>query len=73
MVYFSVRWWRSIHQVQSSPATVDSVMVMALRWSLVAFFALFFVFVYQRFLTAQARRNKEIALPEELPPTPETA
>ena len=38
IIYLSVRWWRSLHQVQSSPATVDPAMVHALRWNFVAFF-----------------------------------
>jgi heme exporter protein C len=36
IVYFSVRWWRTLHQVQSSPATVDPRMVVALRVMMVA-------------------------------------
>jgi len=36
IVYFSVRWWRTLHQVQSSPATVDPRMVLALRVMMVA-------------------------------------
>ena len=31
LVYFCVRWWRSLHQVQSSPETVSSLMVTPLR------------------------------------------
>jgi heme exporter protein C len=30
LVYFCVRWWRSLHQVQSSPETVDPLMVLPL-------------------------------------------
>jgi heme exporter protein C len=37
IVYFSVRWWRTLHQVQSSPNTVDHTMVIALRVMMVAF------------------------------------
>lgn len=71
VLWFSVRWWRSIHQTQSNPSTVDSIMVMALRWSTIAFLAVFVVFVYQRFLAAQQKLNKELALPEALPPAAE--
>ena len=39
LVYFCVRWWRSLHQVQSSPETVDPLMVLPLR--LIAFAILF--------------------------------
>jgi heme exporter protein C len=31
LVYFCVRWWRSLHQIQSSPETVDPAMVLPLR------------------------------------------
>lgn len=31
LVYFCVRWWRSLHQVQSSPETVSPLMVTPLR------------------------------------------
>ena len=31
IVYYSVRWWRSLHQIQSSPETVDAAMVLPLR------------------------------------------
>jgi len=68
VLYFSVKWWRSIHQVQSNPSTVDDRMVVVLRWSYVAFAALTIVLIYQRFLAAQATRNREVALPEALPP-----
>ncbi|HVS15023.1 MAG TPA: cytochrome c biogenesis protein CcsA [Thermoanaerobaculia bacterium] len=39
LIYFGVRWWRSIHQVQSSPETVSSGMV--LPWRINAFAVLF--------------------------------
>jgi heme exporter protein C len=39
LIYFGVRWWRSIHQVQSSPETVNSSMV--LPWRINAFAVLF--------------------------------
>lgn len=39
IVYFSVRWWNSLHQTQSSPKTVDAMMVLPLR--LAAFGVLF--------------------------------
>jgi heme exporter protein C len=37
IVYFSVRWWRTLHQMQSSPSTVDPHMVVALRVMMVTF------------------------------------
>jgi len=37
VVYFSVRWWRTLHQPQSSPSTVDPRMVVALRVMMITF------------------------------------
>ena len=64
VLWFSVKWWKSLHQVQSNPKTVDPNMATVLYWSGVAFLALLFVFIYQRFLIAQADRQNELAPPE---------
>lgn len=40
IVYFSVRWWRTLHQPQSSPETVDSALVLPLRIMMIAFLLL---------------------------------
>ena len=37
VVYFSVRWWRTLHQPQSTPETVAPEMVLALRTMMLAF------------------------------------
>jgi heme exporter protein C len=63
IIYLSVRWWRSLHQMQSSPTTVDSAMVRVLRWNFVTFFVLFIVFVMARYAIARARREREVAPP----------
>jgi heme exporter protein C len=74
IVYMSVKWWNSLHQKQSSPKTTDSVMVTVLHFSQIAFFCLMLVFIWQRYLIAKAVREKEVALPEALPPArPEAA
>ena len=67
VLWFSVRWWRSMHQTQSNPSTVDPLMTMVLRWSSTAFLCLLIAFIYQRFLVAQAQREREVALPDSLP------
>ncbi len=66
IVYFSVRWWRSLHQIQSSPRTVDPQMVFALRWNAFAFLAVAIVFLVQRYRIARARRAAETPLPPAL-------
>lgn len=67
VLWFSVKWWRSMHQAQSNPSTVDPLMTSVLRFSATTFLALLVVFIYQRFLLAQQRRNTEVALPDALP------
>ena len=37
IVYYSVQWWRTLHQPQSSPNTVDARMVVALRVMMIGF------------------------------------
>ena len=63
LVWFSVRWWRSLHQVQSSPKTVDSQMTFALRWNSFAFLAVMILFVYLRYGLAMRRRGLELEHP----------
>jgi len=69
IIWFSVRWWRSLHQMQSSPSTVDPDMVRALRWNAFAFLALWLVFISTRYLIARARIAREV----EPPPLPQEA
>ncbi len=63
IIYLSVRWWRSLHQMQSSPTTVDPAMVYVLRWNFLAYFVLLTVFVWARYTIALARRRLEVAPP----------
>jgi heme exporter protein C len=72
ILWFSVRWWRSLHQTQSTPQTVDPQMTMSLRWSATAFLCLLFVFTWHRYLIARAARAREVALPDALPPSNQT-
>jgi len=57
IVYMSVRWWRTIHQIQSSPETVDRAYVVGLRLNA---FAMLFVMIYF------VRRRYEAALLERM-------
>jgi heme exporter protein C len=61
IVYFSVRWWRTLHQIQSSPETVDSPMVWALRTMMLAFAVLFLFMLTRRYLLARIRGEEEMA------------
>ncbi len=64
LVYFCVRWWRSLHQIQSSPETVASTMVTPLRINAIAVLLIAIWFVAQRTRIELARRrNESVAMP----------
>lgn len=68
LIYFCVRWWRSLHQVQSSPETVDSAMVLPYRINAfgILFLALWFIALRAR-LEVLRRQGEETPEPEVLP------
>src|SRR5438067_10827771 len=63
IVYYSVRWWNSLHQQQSSPATVSSQFHLPLRLN--AFGVLFLMsgFIMLRARIAAQRLEGELAPP----------
>jgi heme exporter protein C len=63
IVYMSVRWWRTLHQVQSTPETW-SVYKWGLRVNAMAFLLVLIVFVAWRYRAARIERRAE-ALQEE--------
>lgn len=73
IVWFSVRWWNSLHQVQSSPSTVDKPMVQVLRWGAVTMLCFLYVFVVKRYEIARARQTAATALPPLEAPRTEPA
>ncbi|MET0403911.1 MAG: cytochrome c biogenesis protein CcsA [Cystobacter sp.] len=73
IVWMSVKWWRSLHQVQSTPKTVDPDMVLALRVNAWASLILLVLFVLHRYRIALATREAEVALPAALPMDARTA
>jgi heme exporter protein C len=62
IVYMSVRWWRTIHQIQSSPSTVDPAYVIGLRLNAFAFLFVMIYFIRARYDTALTERAAEHAL-----------
>jgi heme exporter protein C len=67
LVYFCVRWWRSLHQIQSSPQTVDPAMVLPMRMNAIGFALAASWFIVRRArLELARRRSGEAALPERL-------
>jgi heme exporter protein C len=67
IVWFSVRWWRSLHQVQSTRSTMDGPIVTALLVNTLAFLAITIAFLVFRYRIALRERQEEVALPEALP------
>ena len=65
IVYMSVRWWRTLHQVQSSPSTVDPAMVLSLRLNAFAFLFVLLLFIYHRFCLNRLREEAENKMMED--------
>ena len=65
IVYMSVKWWRTLHQLPSTPKTVDVAYKIALRGSALAMFALVIFFIAQRYYIARIEREAERAAERE--------
>jgi heme exporter protein C len=61
IVYMSVRWWRTLHQIQSSPSTMDPKYVLGLRLNAFAFLFIMIYFIRRRFEVARITRATEDA------------
>ncbi len=72
IIWYSVKWWNTLHQVQSTPKTVDPDMTLVLRWNAVTWLLLLCTFMWHRYRIAQHVRRQEVALPEALPPRAQT-
>jgi heme exporter protein C len=59
IVYMSVRWWRTLHQVQSTPETLAPAYKAGLRLNGLAFLVLLVVFVAWRYRAARLERRAE--------------
>jgi heme exporter protein C len=59
IVYMSVRWWRTLHQVQSSPSTVDPIYAWGLRLNAIAVLLLLVYFIARRYEIARGERAIE--------------
>ena len=59
IVYFSVKWWRTLHQQPSSPQTVDAAMVLPLRIMMIAFTLLAYYLMTRRYLVAEMEGSEE--------------
>lgn len=61
IVYMSVRWWRTLHQIQSSPSTVAPAYVIGLRLNAFAFLFVMIYFIHRRYDAALTLRAAEHA------------
>lgn len=59
IVYMSVKWWRTIHQLQSSPSTVAPLYVLGLRLSSFAFIFISLYLIVARYRAARVLRAVE--------------
>jgi heme exporter protein C len=67
VVYMSVKWWRTLHQMQSAPSTIDPTYTWGLRANAIAFLLVLVVFICYRYRALLAeyvmeRRMDEAAL-----------
>lgn len=59
IVYMSVRWWRTLHQVQSSSKVMDPQMFYAMEFNFTALLLLMFYFLVLRMQIAKKKRLLE--------------
>ena len=63
IVYFSVKWWNSLHQQQSTPNTVSSAFHIPLRVNAFAVLVLMIGFMWLRTRVAALKLQQETAIP----------
>ncbi|HEY6908286.1 MAG TPA: cytochrome c biogenesis protein CcsA [Myxococcales bacterium] len=63
IVYFSVKWWNSLHQAQSSPATVSRAFYWPLRINAFGILFLWIGLVWLRSRVAALKLRSELAPP----------
>ncbi len=59
IVYMSVKWWRTLHQVQSAPSTMDPTYVRGLRTNAFAFLFFLIWFIGMRYRAMRLERLAE--------------
>jgi len=69
IVYFSVTWWNSLHQIQSTPDTVATAFHLPLRMNAVGVLLLMVGLMIARTRHAQLRLQRELAdpVPNQIP------
>ena len=69
ILWFSVRWWRSLHQVQNTTGSTASIFTKSLLFNAIAFFLLYVWFVRLRYRVAEHHQQEELAEPPPVEPT----
>ena len=59
IVYMSVKWWRTLHQMQSSPSTVEPEYALGLRTNGIAVLLVLIYFIVKRYRAARLERAAE--------------
>jgi heme exporter protein C len=59
IVYMSVKWWRTLHQPQSSPGTLDPAYTLGLRLNAIAMLLVLIYFIRRRYEIARTERAVE--------------
>jgi len=59
IVYMSVKWWRTLHQPPSSPATLDPAYTLGLRLNAIALLLVTIYFIRRRYEIARLERATE--------------
>ncbi|HVR27947.1 MAG TPA: cytochrome c biogenesis protein CcsA [Thermoanaerobaculia bacterium] len=68
LVYYCVRWWRSLHQMQSTPETMDAAMKLPMRINAFAVLFLAGWFIARRAELERRRQEiDEVAEPAAIP------
>jgi heme exporter protein C len=67
IVWFSVRWWKSLHQVQSSSQTVDKELYATWLYNAAALAVVTLAFLIYRYKIAKAHRAAEVTVPPTMP------
>jgi heme exporter protein C len=65
IMYFSVKWWNSLHQVQSSPETVSRAFHWPLRVNAIGILLVMGAMIALRTRIARMRTDRELAPPPE--------
>ena len=73
IVYFSVKWWNSLHQQQSNPNTVSKPFWIPLRANAFGILLLMTAFIMLRSRISALRLKHELAPPPQLEPAGELA